>query len=87
MTFTGFLIIIGVFIALMFVYRRADKLIKNMSPGTVKKVNWAGFIIGILGGVAWYLFHEGIYMLVTLIGIVIYFLFYGYDKMESNESH
>ena len=85
MTLTGFFIIIGVFIALMFIYKRADKAIKKMDPKSVKKFNWVGFVIGIIGGVAWYLFHNGIYMIVTLLGVVIYFLFYGYDKMEEGQ--
>ncbi len=85
MSITSFLIIIAVFIILMFIYKRADKAIKKMDPKVVKKLNWVGFVIGIAGGIAWYLFHNGIYMLVTLAGVVVYFLFYGYDRMEEEQ--
>lgn len=82
MSFSGFLVVIGVVIAMVLLYKNADKWIKKMDPKTVKTVNWIGFIIGVVGGVLWYLFAYGIFMIITLIGIVLYFLFYGYDKME-----
>lgn len=82
MSFSGFFVVIGVVIAMVLLYKNADKWIKKMDPKTVKAVNWIGFIIGVVGGVLWYLFAYGIFMIITLIGIVLYFLFYGYDKME-----
>lgn len=85
MSITGLLIMVGVFIALMFVYRNADRFIKKMDPKTVKTINWAGFAIGVAGGIAWYLLHGAVYMFITLFGIVLYFIFYGYDKMEESE--
>lgn len=83
--FTQFFILIGAFIVLMFVYRVADKKIKTLSPKTVKTVNWIGFGMALAGGILWYLFHTWVYMPVTVLGVIIYFLFYGYDKMEEEQ--
>jgi prolipoprotein diacylglyceryltransferase len=85
MSFYGFFIIVGVVIAMILLYKHADRWIKKMDPKTVKTVNWIGFIAGVVGGVLWYLFAQGIFMIITLAGIVVYFLFYGYDRMEEDE--
>lgn len=85
MSFTGFFVIVGVVIVMMFVYKYADRWVKKMDPKTVKTVNWVGFVMGIAGGTLWYLFAQGIFMIITLIGVVLYFLFYGYDKMEEED--
>ncbi|CAG1066880.1 hypothetical protein BAC1_02519 [uncultured bacterium] len=85
MSFYGFFILVGVVIAMILLYKHADRWIKKMDPKTVKTVNWIGFIAGVVGGVLWYLFAQGIFMIITLAGIVVYFLFYGYDRMEEEE--
>ena len=85
MSFYGFFIVVGVVIAMILLYKHADRWIKKMDPKTVKTVNWIGFIAGVVGGVLWYLFAQGIFMIITLAGIVVYFLFYGYDRMEEDE--
>lgn len=87
MSFSGFFVVIGVVIAMILLYKNADKWIKKMDPKTVKTVNWIGFILGVIGGVLWYLFAYGIFMIITLIGIVLYFLFYGYDTMEDEDKN
>lgn len=85
MSFTDFFVMVGIFIVMMLVYKYADRLVARLKPSTVKTVNWIGFGIGILGGVAWYLFGNALYMYLTLLGVIIYFLFYNYDKMEEKE--
>jgi prolipoprotein diacylglyceryltransferase len=87
MSFSGFFVVIGVVIAMILLYKNADKWIKKLDPKTVKTVNWIGFISGVVGGVLWYLFAYGIFMIITLIGIVLYFLFYGYDTMEEESNN
>jgi multisubunit Na+/H+ antiporter MnhB subunit len=87
MSFSGFFVVIGVVIAMILLYKNADKWIKKLDPKTVKTVNWIGFILGVVGGVLWYLFAYGIFMIITLIGIVLYFLFYGYDTMEEESNN
>lgn len=82
MSFSGFFIVVGVVIVMVLIYKHADRWIKKMEPKTVKTVNWAGFVLGVAGGILWYLFAYGIFMIITLVGVVLYFLFYGYDKME-----
>lgn len=84
MSIPEFLILIGVFIAIMLVFRYAGRFIKTLQPKTVKIINWAGFAVAALGGVAWYLFANGIYMIATLLGVIVYFLFYSYDTEEKN---
>lgn len=81
----SFVFLIGVLIAMVFVYRLADRRIKKMNPETIRKVNKAGFAIGVAGGIGWYLLHYSVFMLITVAGVIIYFLFYGYDREESNE--
>ncbi len=85
MQLTSFLILIGVLIAMVLLYRFADRWIKKMDPATVKKANWAGFIVGVAGGAGWYLLHYSAFMLITIIGVIIYFLFYGYDRTEGDK--
>lgn len=85
MTIPGFLAVAGVVLALMLVYKYADRYIKKMDPKTVKTVNWIGFVVGVAGGVLWYAFAQGIFMIITLAGVVIYFLFYGYDRTEEED--
>ena len=89
MTFTGFYILVGagIFIAIMFLYTYAGRWIKTLKPKTVKTVNWTGFLVAISGGAAWYVLNKSIYMFITLFGVVIYFLFYSYDKMEKKEEN
>jgi len=63
----------------------AHRLFRNIAStitGTSALGAFATVIIGVVGGVLWYLFAYGIFMIITLIGIVLYFLFYGYDTME-----
>ena len=85
MSFMEFFIVVGVFILMMVGYRIADRYVNRLSPKTVKTVNWIGFIIGMIGGILWYLFANQVYMFITVIGIVVYFLFYGYDRMEEEK--
>lgn len=85
MSFTDFFILIGIFIAMMVLYKRADKWVQKLAPETVKKINWIGFAMGIAGGILWYAFAHSAFMVLTLAGVVIYFLFYGYDKMEEDQ--
>ena len=87
MSFSGFLIVIGIVAVMVLLYKHADRWIRKMDPKTVKTVNWTGFIIGIAGGVLWYLFAYGVFMIITLVGVVLYFLFYGYDTMEEEGSN
>ncbi|OGP17588.1 MAG: hypothetical protein A2054_02360 [Deltaproteobacteria bacterium GWA2_55_10] len=82
MSFASFALVVGVVIALILLYKYADRWIKRLDPKTVKTVNWVGFVLGVVGGILWYLFAQGIFMIITLVGILLYFLFYGYDKME-----
>ncbi len=85
MSITGFLVTVGVVIALILVYKFADLWVKKMDPRTVKVVNWIGFIVGVAGGVLWYATSNGVFMFITLAGVLVYFLFYGYDSMEEKE--
>ncbi|MBE7415600.1 MAG: hypothetical protein HS130_10405 [Deltaproteobacteria bacterium] len=85
MSITGFMITVGVVIAMILVYKYADQWVKKMDPGTVKTLNWIGFIVGVAGGVLWYATANGIFMFITLAGVLFYFLFYGYDSMEEKE--
>ncbi len=85
MSMIEFSLVIGLFILMMVGYRVADRYVKRLDPRTVKTVNWIGFVIGIVGGILWYAFSNQIYMFITVIGVVTYFLFYGYDKMEEEE--
>lgn len=82
MSFSSFFVVVGIVIAMMLLYKHADRWIKKMDPKTVKTINWVGFIMGVVGGVLWYSFAQGIFMIIALIGILLYFLFYGYDKMD-----
>ncbi|HBG46330.1 MAG TPA: hypothetical protein DDW94_04995 [Deltaproteobacteria bacterium] len=85
MSFIDFAIVVGIVVAMIIVYKYADRWVKKMDPATVKKLNWAGFIIGVVGGILWYLFAIGIFMIITLVGVVVYFIFYGYDKVEEEQ--
>lgn len=87
MSFSGFAWVVGIVIGMILLYKYADRWIKRLDPKTVKTVNWVGFVVGVVGGILWYLFAQGIFMIITLIGIVMYFLFYGYDKMEEERSN
>lgn len=84
-SFTDFFIMVGIFIFLMILFKRSDSFVKRLKPSTVKTLNWIGFILGAVAGVAWYLTSNNIFMLLTFLGIILYFLFYGYDKMEEEE--
>lgn len=85
MSFIEFFLVIGLFILMMVGYRVADRLVKKLDPKTVKTVNWIGFTVGIVGGILWYAFANQIYMFITVLGTITYFLFYGYDKMEEKD--
>jgi uncharacterized membrane protein len=85
MSMLDFSLVIALFILMMVGYRVADRYVKRLAPKTVKTVNWIGFIIGIVGGILWYAFGNQVYMFITVIGTVTYFLFYDYDKMEEEE--
>lgn len=87
MSIAEFLIIIGVFISLLFLYRSAGKWIKKMDPKKVKLINWTGFSVAALSGIAWYIFHDPAFMFITLAGVVAYFLFYDYNREEGTEAH
>ncbi len=82
MTIPEFMILVGIFILIMVFYRRADRWIKGLEPDTIKTVNWAGFIMAVIGGTLWYFYNHNAFMFLTLTGIVIYFLFYNYDEEE-----
>lgn len=85
MSFMDFFVVVGVFILMMVGYRIADRYVKRLKPKTVKTVNWIGFTVGMIGGILWYLFANQVYMFITVIGIIVYFLFYGYDRMEEEK--
>jgi hypothetical protein len=85
MSFMDFFVVVGIFILMMVGYRIADRYVKRLQPKTVKTVNWIGFTIGMIGGILWYLFANQVYMFVTILGVIIYFLFYGYDRMEEEK--
>lgn len=85
MSITGFIVTVGVVISMILVYKYADRWVKKMDPRTVKTLNWIGFIVGVAGGILWYATSNGIFMLITLAGVLAYFLFYGYDSMEEKE--
>ncbi len=85
MGFIEFFIVIGVFILMMVGYRVADRYVKKLDPKTVKTVNWIGFVVGVAGGILWYASSNQIFMFITVIGTITYFLFYGYDKMEEEK--
>lgn len=85
MGFMEFFIVIGIFILMMVGYRVADRYVKRLDPKTVKTVNWIGFVVGVVGGILWYAFSNQVYMFITVIGIITYFIFYGYDKMEEKK--
>ena len=82
-----FFYVIVVFIVIMFVYKYADKMIKTLPNKTVRIVNWVGFVISLVGGTLWYLTNSANYMFLSLFGIVIYFLFYSYDKPEKGDEN
>ncbi|TAN62451.1 hypothetical protein EPN18_04740 [bacterium] len=85
MSVLGLFIILGVFIALIIVYRNAGRFIKKLPPKTVKTVNWIAFTEAALSGVAWFIFNDVIFMFLCFAGVVVYFLFYDYDKTEEPE--
>lgn len=82
MSFVEVVVLVAAFIIMMVLYRKADIWVKKLAPKTVKTMNWIGFALGVAGGILWYLSGSGIFMLITFAGVVIYFIFYGYDKME-----
>jgi len=85
MSFIEFFLVVGVFILMMIGYRVADRYVKKIDPKTVKTVNWIGFVVGVVGGILWYLFANQIYMFITVIGTITYFLFYNYDNAEEKQ--
>lgn len=85
MSIASFALVVGIVIAMILLYKYADRWIKRLDPKTVKTVNWVGFVLGVAGGILWYLFAQSIFMIITLVGILLYFLFYGYDRMEEEQ--
>ncbi len=81
----GFFVVVGLFILLMLVFKYSDRWIKKMSRETAKLINWAGFTVAVFSGIAWYLLGDDIFMFITFAGIITYFVFYGYDKLETKE--
>lgn len=75
----------GVFMALMFFYKYADRWIKKIPRRTAKTINWAGFSVATFGGIAWYLFNLDIFMFITLAGIITYFLFFSHERHGEKE--
>ena len=84
MTIQGFIILAIIFIAILFAYSYADRIIKRLPAQTVKNINWVGFILAVAGGILWYFYKKPLFMFITLLGVIIYFLFYNYDKMEES---
>lgn len=82
MTFIEFFILIGIFIGLLFLYKYAGRFVKQLSPKAVKTVNWTAFAVAVLSGIAWLAFNDSIFMLFTLAGVIVYFLFYNYEAPE-----
>ncbi len=70
----------GVVLALIIAFIWGKTLIKGISADTAKKFNWFGFVLAIFGGSAWYVVKHPAFMFVTLFGVIIYFLFYDFDK-------
>ncbi|HHL39926.1 MAG TPA: hypothetical protein ENJ37_05420 [Deltaproteobacteria bacterium] len=85
MTFTDFIVVIIAFVLIMLLYTYADRYIRRLKADTVRSINWIGFTIAAAGGIAWYWSDHPFFMLVTFVGIIIYFLFYSYDRMEEEE--
>ncbi len=54
--------------------------LKKLGPDTARRLNWAGFVVAIFGGSAWYVVKHPAFMFATLSGVIMYFLFYDYDK-------
>ncbi|MBI5562365.1 MAG: hypothetical protein HY894_05885 [Deltaproteobacteria bacterium] len=80
-----FFYVVGAFIVIMLIFKFADKWIKSLPPATAKTINWIGLGIAAAGGLAWYAFGSGVYMIITVAGVVIYFLFYHYDDGGKTE--
>ncbi|MEE9614216.1 MAG: hypothetical protein V3W31_04585 [Thermodesulfobacteriota bacterium] len=85
MSMQSVFVLVGIFVALMFFYKYAGRWVKTLPADTVKKINWLGFGLALAGGTTWYFVKEPAIMLVTLVGVAIYFLFYDYDNMEEKE--
>ena len=71
-----------VFIVFLLLFRYSSAWIKKLKPKTVKTINWFGFAAAIAGGILWYAYKDPRFMVVTFLGIVIYFLFYHYEEKE-----
>jgi hypothetical protein len=84
MTIPHFLILAGIVVCMLFLYRFADRRIKALPAKTVKAVNWAGFALAMAGGIVWYALKYTPSMYVMLAGVVLYFLFYGYDRNKTD---
>jgi len=80
-----FFILIGIFMLFMAIYRFAGKAIKKFSAKTLKLINQTAFTTAFLSGLAWYAFSDEIFMLITVAAVVVYFLFYDYDKPEETD--
>lgn len=86
MSVFGLFILVGVFIALMLVYRASGRWIKQLPASTAKTVHRIAFAVAGLSGVAWFIFNDVIFMFICFAGVVVYFLFYDYDKTEDAEN-
>ncbi len=85
MNAAGFFVMAGVFIALMLVYKYAEKWIKKIPRKAAKTINWTGFTVATFAGIAWYLTNDDTFMFITLGGVITYFLFFSYDKHGDKE--
>lgn len=77
-------ILAGVFIIMFLFYRYTDKYVKRLPVKTVKRLNSISFAIAIVAGVAWYLYHNTIAMIVTLAAMLFFFVFYDYKREDAD---
>ncbi len=85
MDFGSFMILVPLLILMVILYSKAEGWIRKMDAKTVKTLNWVGFTIAVAGGIAHYFMQDGIFLFIALGGVIIYFTFYNYDKMEEEE--
>ncbi len=85
MSMESFFLVAVIFIAFMLIYRYLDRWVSQLPAETVKTINRVGFWFALLSGILWYILKDPIYMFLTLAGVVVYFLFYNYDKEEKKE--
>ena len=85
MSMESFFLVAAIFIVFMLIYRYLDRWVNRLPKDTVKTVNRVGFWFALLSGILWYILKDPIYMFLTLAGVVVYFLFYNYDKEEGKD--